>query len=130
MTLRREDGKSVITRSGGENHMNRKALTKMVLRSLCANTPDEEIKALENYRYTSVDSVNLSAVEGHTFDLIRQFYERSNLAGPPSIASLLQFAEADLNTDLTLYLREMGVESQTFGASYRSLFGWFIGDIL
>jgi hypothetical protein len=110
--------------------MNRKSLTKMVLRSLCANTPDEEIKALENYRYTNIDSVNLSAVEGHTFDLIKQFYERSTLSGPPSIQALLQFAESDLNTELTLYIREVGVETQTFGASYRSLFGWFIGDLL
>ena len=110
--------------------MNRKTLTKMVLRSLCANTPDEEIKALENYRYTNIDSVNLSAVEGHAFDLLKQFYERSNLSGPPSIPALLQFAEADLDTELVLYIKEMGVETQTFGASYRSLFGWFIGDLL
>ena len=110
--------------------MNKKSLTKMVLRSLCANTPDEEMKALENYRYTNIDSVSLSAVEGSTWDLIKQFYERSNLAGPPSISSLLQFAEADLNNDLILYLREVAVETQTFGASYRSLFGWFLGDLV
>jgi replicative DNA helicase len=110
--------------------MNKKTLTKMVLRSLCANTPDEEIKALENYRYTNIESVSLSAVEGSTFDLVKQFYERSNLAGPPSISSLLQFAEVDLNTDLILYIKEVGVETQTFGASYRSLFGWFIGDLV
>lgn len=110
--------------------MNRKSMAKMVLRSLCANTPEEEIKALENYRYTNIDSMSLSAVEGNTFDLIKQFYEKSNLAGPPSISSLLHFAEADANADLTLYIKEVGVESQTFGASYRSLFGWFIGDLI
>jgi replicative DNA helicase len=110
--------------------MNSKSLTKMVLRSLCANTPDEEIKALENYRCTNIDSVNISGVEGSTFDLIKQFYERSNLAGPPSISSLIHFAEADLNTDLILYIKEVAVENQTFGASYRSLFGWFIGDLV
>lgn len=110
--------------------MNRKSMARMVLRSLCANTPEEELKALENYRYTTVDSVNLSGVEAHTFDLIKQFYERSNLAGPPSIQSLLQFAETDMNTDLILYIKEVAVEAQTFGASYRSLFGWFLGDLV
>jgi replicative DNA helicase len=74
--------------------------------------------------------MHLSAVEGHTFDLIKQFYERPNLAGPPSINSLTQFAEADSNTDLILYIREVAVETQTFGASYRSLFGWFVGDLI
>jgi replicative DNA helicase len=110
--------------------MNRETMTKMVLRSLCANTPDEEIKALENYRYTNIEGVNLSAVAGSTLELIRQFYERSTLAGPPSISALMRFAEADLNTDLILYIKEVGVEIQTFGASYRSLFGWFIGDMV
>jgi replicative DNA helicase len=110
--------------------MNKETMAKMVLRSLCANTPDEEVKALENYRYTNIDAINLSAVEGNTFELIKQFYERSHLAGPPSIAALIRFAEADLDANLILYLKEVGVESQTFGASYRSLFSWFIGDLV
>jgi replicative DNA helicase len=110
--------------------MNRAALTKLVLRSLCANTPDEEIRALENYRHTNVDSISLSAVEGSMFDLIRRFYERSALAGPPSISSLIHYADVDMNTDLSLYIKEVGVEAQNFGANYRSLFEWFIGDIV
>ena len=110
--------------------MNKETMAKMVLRSLCANVPDEEIKALENYRHTNIDSVSLSGVGGMTFDLVRRFYERSNLSGPPSTQALLQFAEADLNDDLILYINEVAVETQTFGASYRSLFGWFISDIL
>jgi replicative DNA helicase len=110
--------------------MNRANLAKMVFRSLCANTPEEEIRALENLRHTNVDAVNLSGVEKQTFDLIRQFYERSTLGGPPSIKALLQYAEVDLNTDLNLYIQEVDVQSQTFGASYKSLFGWLVGDLV
>lgn len=101
--------------------MNRAIVVKRVLRSLCANTPEEEIQSLENYRSTNVESMEFSGVEKNLFDLINKFYNSSSLGSAPSITTLLGISDRNLDTNLSSYIKEVGIETHYFGSNYRNL---------
>jgi hypothetical protein len=103
--------------------LNRSALVRRLFRSLCANTPKEDLDVIQNYRNTVIASLDLSGVEKELLDLINHFYSSSSLAGPPSITALLDIVNRDPSqANLHSYIKEVNGETPVFGTTYRSLF--------
>ena len=96
--------------------MNRQTLLRRLFRSLCANTPKEELDVIQNFKNTNLSNLELAGVEKELLDLVNHFYTSSNLAGPPSITALIDMVSRDPSqTNSILILKKSTVRLQFMG---------------
>lgn len=104
--------------------MDRIELVRKILRSLCANTSEEEIVALENYRNTRIDLLGLTGNEQKFLDVVSRYFRR--FGGPPSISAIQQNAVDNVDTILKVYAGEVASENQLWGANYAGMLACYV----
>lgn len=100
---------------------------KPLLRSLCANTPEEEEIAVDNYHHSDLGQLTFEGLAGVSLEKIKQTYLYQN-GRPPSTALLIRTAEEEGLPDLVFYLKEVEVEDILWGANYTKLLDDWLDD--
>lgn len=103
--------------------MDRSETARKILRSLCANTRDEEAGAVENFRNSRLDALSFQGVEESFLSRVRHYYR--NFGGPPSTDTIKEAADESKDTTLKIYSGEISTEVQSWGANYGALLDVF-----
>lgn len=104
--------------------MDRQEIARKILRSLCANTKDEETAAIENFRNTKLDCLAFQGVEETFLAKVHHYYR--NFGGPPSTDTIKAEADDQKDTTLKIYVGELATEEQHWGANYGVLLDRFV----
>jgi replicative DNA helicase len=91
-------------------------MPQILIRSLCANTPEEEITAGENFSRTDFSAISLSGNMEKLLELIRTIV--ISHGGPPNTDTVKRQAEKLKETDLVLLVEEIAVVTPRWGSNY------------
>ena len=101
-------------------------LANKILRSLCANTQEEEDAALENHASVNYDLLHLSGTQKKLSARIRRYYNAYQ--GPPSTSALREEAARQAETEESLLAEELAVYETSWGANFAALIDQFLEE--
>jgi len=90
-------------------------LRQRILRSLCANTPEELEHANQNYNRTLLDHL---ATEATTQEFVKLLQRSFITGGPPTTQTLYEKSLLGGNTDVSLYVEELQTYPMEWGSNY------------
>jgi hypothetical protein len=109
---------------GIKENVDRSEVARKILRSLCANTAEEEASAIENFRNTKLDTLSFQGPEELFLNKLHYYYR--NFGGPPSTDTLIHEADTQKETAFKMYIGEVSTENQSWGANYGVLLDNFV----
>lgn len=101
-------------------------LVRRILRSLCANTREEESSADVNYKNTDIFNLNFGPVATKFIEMMSKLYTSNG--GPPTTSTIRDQAQRVAETELSLFAESVGAETAEWGSNYSVLVEEYIEE--